>query len=188
MSEAIRVFILAAGRGERLRPISDHIPKPLVPVLGMPMLEGILERVVELAHDGMGMNLNYKREIIEDWINSSDRWKSISLFPEEPVLGTGGALKNAEKFLSGHPFLVHNSDIISDIDLNALVEFHLKSRNIATLAVHDYPRHNNLCIDSEGIFKMIGFGYCLPARSLIKVAFTGIAVYSPEFLSFIPDG
>jgi NDP-sugar pyrophosphorylase family protein len=188
MSEPIRVFILAAGRGERLRPVSDHIPKPLMPILGRPMLEGILERVEDLSHDSIGINLNYKREAIENWIKGSDRWKTLTLFPENPVLGTGGALKNAEAFLSGNPFLVHNSDIISDIELNELVEFHSKSGNIATLAVHDYARHNNLGIDSEGTFKMIGFGYCIPTRSLMRLAFTGIAVYSPEFLSFIPDG
>jgi NDP-sugar pyrophosphorylase family protein/aminoglycoside/choline kinase family phosphotransferase len=188
MSEAVRAFILAAGRGERLRPISDQIPKPLVPFLGMPILEYILNDVSEIKPDGIGINLHYKGEDIERWLHNSDRWKILRRFPEDPVLGTGGALKNAEAFLSGNPFLVHNADIISDIGLSELVGFHLKSENIATLAVHDHARHNNLCIDRDGTFRMVGFGQCIPTRSLMKVAFTGIAVYSPEFLRFIPDG
>ena len=80
----------------------------------------------------------------------------IALFPEEPVLGTGGALKNAEGFLKDNTFLVHNSDIFSDIDLAKLVEFHLSSGNLATLAVHDYPEFNNLVIDDNGLLVEMG--------------------------------
>lgn len=188
MSEMITVFVLAAGRGERLRPISDYIPKPLMPLLGKTVMERVLEKISVLKHDGIGINLHYKREILENWVRSSAYAKGISLFPEEPVLGTGGALKNAEEFLRYRTFLVHNSDILTDIDLQELVDSHLRSDNIATLAIHDFSKFNILCIDGAGAFKMIGSENCTATRTLTRVAFTGIAVYSPEFLQFISEG
>ncbi|HDL20545.1 MAG TPA: hypothetical protein ENH30_04615 [Nitrospirae bacterium] len=188
MSEEIRIFLPAAGRGERLRPVSDHIPKPLLPVLGKPLIEIILEKVSTLPHSGIGINLHYKRGVLEDWIGRSDFRNSIELFPEETVLGTGGALKNAEEFLKEGNFIVHNADILSDIGLDGLVEFHIGSGNLATLAVHDFPQYNSLSVDEEGCVKMTGYGHCIPGRGLKHMAFTGIAVYSPEFLKFIPGG
>ncbi|UCG77675.1 MAG: phosphotransferase [Nitrospirota bacterium] len=188
MKNKFKTFILAAGLGERLRPITDHIPKPLMPVLGKPVIERVIRSMNGLDHAGMGMNLHYKREIIEEWLNKNGYSDDIKTFHEDPILGTGGALRNAADFLSECTFLVHNSDIISDVDLAELVAFHESSGNIATLAVHYHEKFNNLCVDSEGDFKMIGFGYCIPTRGLTRLAFTGIAVYEPEFLEFLPPG
>jgi NDP-sugar pyrophosphorylase family protein/aminoglycoside/choline kinase family phosphotransferase len=221
----INVFILAAGLGERLRPITDHIPKPLIPILGKPVLQSILEKVSTLPVNKLGMNLYHKKELIKDWIIHSDFSKMIELFPEDPILGTGGALKNARAFLGTGIFLVHNSDIISDIDLEKLLESHFSSENMATLAVHDYPKFKNLEIDERGLLKGVphhphpnpppsmgreakestnscwgkinnesppspggrGLGEAGTESKRI-VAFTGIAIYSPEFLKFLPSG
>jgi NDP-sugar pyrophosphorylase family protein/aminoglycoside/choline kinase family phosphotransferase len=207
----LSVFILAAGLGERLRPITDHIPKPLLPVLGKPVLQTILEKITTLPVNKIGINLHHKKKLIEDWINQSPFKKLIELFPEDPILGTGGALKNAESFLSSSIFLVHNSDIISDIDLEKLIDSHLSSKNLITLAVHDYPEFNNLIIDENGylidiqhkILKQVQNDTCVngllscrtcfgisgePLRTKKLKAFTGIAVYSSEFLKFLPSG
>src|SRR4030042_6041601 len=144
------IFILAAGLGERLRPITDHLPKPLLPILGKPILQSILEKVSILPAHKIGINLYHKKDIIENWITQSAFNKKVELFHEDPILGTGGALKNAETFLNASTFIVHNSDIVSDIDLGKLLEFHLSSDNLLTLAVHDYPEFNNLMLDKEG--------------------------------------
>ena len=180
----ISVFILAAGLGERLKPITDYIPKPLIPVLGKPVLESVLERISTLSPGRTGINLHHKKEAIEDWIRRSPYQKKVHLFPEDPVLGTGGALKNAEEFLKDNTFLVHNSDIISDLDLVKLAGHHLSSENLATLAVHHCPRFNNLEIDEKGLLRHVGMA---PEGSK-SLAFTGIAVYRPEFLKFLPPG
>lgn len=184
----LSVFILAAGLGERLRPITDHFPKPLLPVLGTPILQLILEKVCSLPVDKIGINLHHKREIIEKWIKKSVFNEKVELFYEYILLGTGGALKNAEPFLNGSVFLVHNSDILSDIDLKKLLDLHFSSDNLVTLAVHDYPQFNNLILDNKG--------YLIDIKNTQKhyksfdgtLAFTGIAVYSPEFLRFLPSG
>lgn len=196
--KTITIFIPSAGLGERLRPITEHIPKPLLPILGKPILEIILEKVSKLPINKIGINLYHKREEIEERIKKSAFSYRIKTFAETEILGTGGALKNAEDFLKGQTFLVHNSDILSDIDLECLINHHLSSKNLITLAVHDYPEFNNVEINENGDF----LGICglnsklktLSPQSLSGdqnsklIAFTGIAVYSPEFLRFLPEG
>lgn len=182
--KSLNIFILAAGVGERLRPITNHLPKTLLPILGKPVLEFVLKRILVLYPDNIAINLHYKGEQIRDYINGSPFRDRIKFFSEDPLLGTGGALKNAEALLGKGTFLVHNADIISDIDLKALLEFHYSSRNTVTLAVHDYPRFNNVMVDENGFFKGIN---SLSENQNVK-AFTGIAVYEPEFLKFLPSG
>jgi NDP-sugar pyrophosphorylase family protein/aminoglycoside/choline kinase family phosphotransferase len=207
----LSVFILAAGLGERLCPITDYIPKPLLPILGKPVLQYVIEKLAALPVYKIGINFHHKKEGIETWIKQSVFSKHIEFFPENPILGTGGALKNAKDFLKNSTFLVHNSDIISDIDLNQLIEYHISSDNLATLAVHDYPEFDNLIIDENGylidiqhkILKQVQndiyadsllscrtcFGIsCESLRTKRLKAFTGIAVYQPEFLNFLPIG
>ncbi|MCL5023375.1 MAG: phosphotransferase [Nitrospirae bacterium] len=188
MTEPINVFVLAAGSGERLQPITFHIPKPLLPVVGKPALETVLEKVSRLGAKCVGINLHYKKDVIEDWIRRSAFRDLVRLFPEESMLGTGGALKNAESFLLTDTFLVHNSDILSDIELEGIIAFHHASDNIATLAVHDFPKFNTVSVDAGGLLR--GVGDTLIGREPVdrRVAFTGIAVYSAEFLRFLPEG
>jgi NDP-sugar pyrophosphorylase family protein len=188
MNKPVNVFILAAGLGERLRPMTLHIPKPLLPVLGKPVLQSVLERVSALPVSRIGINLHHMKEVIEGWVLQCPFSERITLFSEEPVLGTGGALKNAAGFLSEGTFLVHNSDILSDIDLQKLIEHHLSSGNLVTLAVHDHPKFNNVIIDEKGFVKDVGAGFKPAHSNSQKTAFTGIAVYEPEFLKFLPEG
>ena len=97
---SLSIFILAAGLGERLRPITDHFPKPLLPILGTPILQSILEKVSTLPAHKIGINLHHKKGIIENWIKQSSFNAKVKRFPEDSMLGTGGALKNADAFLS----------------------------------------------------------------------------------------
>jgi NDP-sugar pyrophosphorylase family protein/aminoglycoside/choline kinase family phosphotransferase len=188
ITQNLTAFILAAGLGERLLPITQHIPKPLLPILGKPVLESILEKITALSIHTIGINLHHKKHTIENWITDSEYRKNITLFPEDPILGTGGALKNAEGFLNRTPFLVHNADIISTIDLGELIELHISSGDLATLAVHNHPEFNRLEVNGSG--QVTGFISC---RKWLEggwrpVAFTGIAMYQPEFLQFLLEG
>lgn len=228
-SHNITAFILAAGRGERLLPITERIPKPLLPILGKPVLESILEKITALSLRPIGINLHQLKDTLADWIGKSRYERDIVLFPEDPILGTGGALKHAEWLLKQRPFLVHNADVLSDIDLERLIDCHIASNRIATLAVHDCPQYNRLILDEggslisltdsrsrednhprivAGIQRFSGNkkaklpnheqnDYLSDAQndlenthpSIEKIrAFTGIAVYQPEFLEFLPEG
>ncbi len=187
----LNIFLPAAGLGERLRPITNHLPKPLLPVLGRPLIEIILERLTAACSGRIGINLHYKPGTIRDWAGGSAYADRIEFFPESTILGTGGALKNAGAFLSKGPFLVHNSDILLDIDFSRLIETHLSSGHIATLATHDLPKYNNVVVDERGFLIDVenpGTSTPDPDTAGRKVAYTGIAVYSPEILRFLPPG
>jgi NDP-sugar pyrophosphorylase family protein/aminoglycoside/choline kinase family phosphotransferase len=187
----LTLFLPAAGLGERLRPVTNHLPKPLLPIRGKPIIELTLEKLTAVCDGKIGINLHWKPELIRAWAARS-RWSDrITFFPEDPILGTGGALRNAEAFLSSGPFLVHNSDILLDCDFSRLIEFHLSSGNIATLVTHRHPLLSNVVIDDHDCVIDVenpGDSRPDPNRTGRKVAYTGIAVYSPEILKFLPPG
>ncbi|MEN8262481.1 MAG: phosphotransferase [Nitrospirota bacterium] len=184
----LNIFVLAAGLGERLRPITDHIPKPLLPVIGKPALQHVIDNVTTLPFNKVGINLHHKKEDIEAWYESSSLKEKITFFDEEIILDTGGALKNAEGFLKDSPFIVHNSDVLSDINLNEVYKYHCSSGNLVTLAVHDYPKFNSLNIDQKGLLRDVRRTGGRSSGSNRLLAFTGIAIYEAEFLEFLPDG
>ncbi len=187
MSPNLNAFVPAAGVGERLRPITLHTPKPLLPVLGKPLLSRTLDRLSALGVDRIGLNLFYKPDAIVSWVKTSPYREHACFFPEDTLLGTGGALKNAEPFLRGSVFIVHNPDILTDIDLEALVQAHRSSGNIVTLALHDCPAFNKVAVDCAG--RVVGVGDVVLAPGTARIlAFTGIAVYDPDFLDLFPRG
>jgi len=187
----LAVFLPAAGLGERLRPVTNHLPKPLLPILGTPIIERILQRLTAVCAGPIGINLHWKADLLRAWAAAS-RWHDrFVFFPEDPILGTGGALKNAASFLSRGPFIVHNSDILLDIDFSRLIEEHLASGNTATLVCHRLPHLSNVVIDESGqVLDVENPGASRPDPSVLadKVAYTGVAVYSPEILAFLPAG
>ncbi|HOF39985.1 MAG TPA: phosphotransferase [Candidatus Hydrogenedentes bacterium] len=187
MPSTLNAFVLAAGMGERLRPFTLHLPKPLLPIRGQPLLSRTLDRVSALGVDRIGINLFHKPEAVTAWLESSPYQGRVHCFIENSLLGTGGALKNAEAFLRERTFLVHNSDILSGIDLDALVQAHRASGNIATLALHDCPAFNKIAVDDAGRVAGVGDVTMGPGSARI-LAFTGIAVYDPKFLDFLPPG
>ena len=187
----LAVFLPAAGLGERLRPVTNHLPKPLLPILGTPIIAGILKRLTTVCAGMIGINLHWKAELLRAWAEASPWRDRIVLFPEDPILGTGGALKNAESLLSRGHFIVHNSDILLDIDFSRLIDEHLSSGNIATLVCHRLPQLSNVVVDGHGqVLDVENPGASKPDPSNLadKVAYTGIAVYSPEILTFLPAG
>ena len=188
----ITVFLLAAGLGERLRPITNHLPKPLLPLPGKPLVEIIIDKLSGISSGKIGINLHYKPEMMKEWAENSPYKSRIKFFTEKNLLGTGGALKNAAKMLSKGPFLVHNSDIIADIDLERLIERHISSGNIATLATHHHPLFDNVLLDKKGNIVDVENAFTKKTgrkkKPAEKTAFMGVAVYSPEILDFLPDG
>ena len=187
----VDVFLPAAGFGERLRPATSHLPKPLLPILGTPIIERILNKLARVCDGKIGINLHWKADLIRAWAAASPWSDRIVFFPEDPILGTGGALKNAESMLRHRPFIVHNSDILLDIDFARLAEEHLASGNTATLVCHRLPHLSNVVIDeNRQVLDVENPGASRPDPSTVadKVAYTGIAMYSPEILKFLPAG
>jgi NDP-sugar pyrophosphorylase family protein len=137
----MKAMILAAGLGTRLRPLTDTIPKPLLPVGGMPL---ILWNLLLLRAGGIGeviINLHYLGHVIEEAIGDGSQWNMQVRYSYEPtLLGTGGGLKAAEWFFEKQPFVVVNGDTLIELDVMALIKFHQGHGGLATLVLRDDPQ------------------------------------------------
>lgn len=183
----IKAFILAAGLGTRLRPITNFIPKPLLPLAGKPIVEYVLKNLQKLTPQSIGINLHYQPKKLLNWLKTSSYSSCMQIFYEREILGTGGALKNAYDFLKDSVFLVHNADIFNSFNLKDVLAFHLNEKPLATLVVKDIPWANKLLIDQEN--RLIGVEPIFMVKDCCrKLGFTGVAIYDPQFLDFLPSG
>ncbi|MDI6708008.1 MAG: NDP-sugar synthase [Candidatus Thermoplasmatota archaeon] len=128
----MEAVILAGGLGTRLRPLTYTRPKPLLPILNKPMIQRFLETIPKEV-DKVIIPLNYLRNMVEDFLKSIDSGKEIICIEEKEPLGTGGAVKNVENYLSD-TFLVLNVDVISSIDISDFIKFHRANKGIATIS------------------------------------------------------
>ncbi|MBC2694432.1 MAG: phosphotransferase [Desulfobacteraceae bacterium] len=185
----MKAMILAAGLGKRLRPFTANTPKPLFPIAGRPLLDIIIRSLQNAGCKAIIINTHHLYKKIDSFLSS--RKYSIPVFTRyEPLLlGTGGAIKNVEDFWDDQPFMVINSDILTDIDLRNVYDFHLNHKYTATLVLHDYKEFNNVLINKEDFIRGL---YKEKSNENIcyekKLAFTGIQVLDPQILNFIPDG
>jgi NDP-sugar pyrophosphorylase family protein len=153
-------MVLAAGLGTRLRPLTDDRPKALVEVGGRTMLELTLAKLKRAGVREAIVNTHHYAEMIEEYLRANDGFgMRIEVSREDTLLATGGGLKKAAWFfLEGHaegggqdePFLVHNVDVLSTIDLSAMVRAHRESKALATLAVMERETSRYLLFDGEG--------------------------------------
>ncbi len=132
-------MIFAAGLGSRLKPLTDTMPKALVPVAGRPMLEHVILKLKASGFTEIVINIHHFGEQIIDFLKANDNFGlTIHISDErEQLLDTGGGVRKACTFFehSDEPFLVHNVDILSDVDLKELYDYHLQNGSVATLLV-----------------------------------------------------
>ncbi len=193
----MRGFILAAGLGTRLRPLTDHTPKPLVPVAGVPLVERAVLQLRDAGVREIGVNLFHLGQQIADYLGDGSRYGvKLQYFFEGPeILGTGGGLKNAEGFLrgGGDSFVLANGDVWHDFDLNALVQAH-QPRALATLLVHraaHRPELHSVFVKQERVGQGTVVhirGKPVQAPSDFAVIYTGIGVYATRLLDRLPGG
>ncbi len=177
----MKALVFAAGLGTRLRPLTDALPKALVDVNGVPVLELVIRRLAAAGVKELVVNTHHFHEKIEAFLASRDNYGlKISLSREaEFPLETGGGLKKAAALLGGaEPFFAYNSDVYSELDLGALYAAHLASGALATLAVRERPSKRRLLFDDE--LNLKGREGEAAAPGLRPLAFSGIQVISPE--------
>jgi len=116
----MKAIILAGGRGKRLRPITDYVPKPLVPIKNIPIIEWQLRYLKKFGIDEVIICTGYKQEMIENHLNMKNIGIKIKYSIEKTPLGTGGAIKKAGKMINDKSFFVINGDTITNIDLKKL--------------------------------------------------------------------
>ena len=178
----MKAMILAAGLGTRLRPLTNEKPKALVPIVNKPI---ILRTIEYLKRHGVTRIVVNAHHHFEQILNYFDAYKpsgvEIEVRVEPEILGTGGGIKNTLDFWDNEAFIVINSDILTDIDLNQAYKHHKVSGSIATLILHDYSPYNQILINEKGGIKDIQ-----KKEEAGKLAFTGIHILDPTLLSHIP--
>jgi Nucleoside-diphosphate-sugar pyrophosphorylase involved in lipopolysaccharide biosynthesis/translation initiation factor 2B, gamma/epsilon subunits (eIF-2Bgamma/eIF-2Bepsilon) len=194
----MRAMILAAGLGTRLRPLTDQRPKALVELNGRTMLEITLSRLRSFGVSDVIVNVFHFPELIKQYLQEHNKFgMNIEVIHEGKLLDTGGGLKNAAHFFrqspdDGEPFIVHNVDVLSNIDLHRMIEVHKKNRALATLAVQDRKTSRRLLFDNQ--LRLCGrrsgdnaaelTGNSQPSHEL---AFSGIHIVSPRLLSMLTE-
>ena len=187
-------MILAAGLGTRLRPLTEHTPKALVPVGGVPMLERVARRLVAAGADRLVINASPHAERIRAFVEEKEGFgveARLSIEPEGP-LDTGGGLKHAEPHFRGDgAFLLHNVDVLTDADLGSLLDAHLRSGAVATLLVRPAATDRYLLFDDAGLVGYARAGEERRAREaagdLRRVDFMGVHALSPRIFRLIEE-
>jgi len=176
----VKALVFAAGLGTRLRPLTNELPKALVDINGVPLLELVIKRLAAAGADSFVINTHHFHDKIEEFLRSNGNFGfRIALSREEAFpLETGGGLKKAAALLDdGRPFFACNSDVYSEMDLAALYAAHLASGALATLAVRERFSKRHLMFDGE--LNLRGREGETSAPGLRPLAFSGIQVISP---------
>ncbi|MEI8032748.1 MAG: NDP-sugar synthase [Chlorobiaceae bacterium] len=182
----MKAFVLAAGFGTRLSPLTDHTPKPLVPVCNIPCLFYTFSLLKQAGIRQIICNTHHHADAIKQFIESAELPGLEITFSEEPViLGTGGGLKKCEKLLSESDFLLVNSDIITDIDFAALIGHHRESGRPGTLTLFESPDAQD--IGHIGVEDGVVKDFRNMRRTGLQSSFiyTGTAVLSPEIFKYL---
>jgi mannose-1-phosphate guanylyltransferase len=187
----MKAMVLAAGQGTRLRPLTDTQPKALVPVGGRPMIEYSLLLLRHYGIRDVVINLHHHGEQIENRLaDGSQLGLQISYSIEPELLDTGGGLLKAKRFLQNETFIVINTDLLIDLHLDELLEFHQKQRAAATLVLRpdrDADRYGSMDIDErDRICRFLET--TMPTQSpgpIRKLMFTGVQVLEPKVFDYM---
>jgi NDP-sugar pyrophosphorylase family protein len=195
----MKAMILAAGLGTRLRPLTNDRPKALVEVGGRTMLEITLSRLREFGVREVMVNVHHFADMVVDYLKADNFGMRIEVSREEELLDTGGGLKKAGWFFledsarRDEPFILHNVDVLSTIDLGRMVQFHREQQALATLAVQERETSRYLLFDErlrlcgrragrDGVPELVRS--CHQTKAL---AFSGVHVISPRIFENITE-
>jgi mannose-1-phosphate guanylyltransferase len=195
----MKAMILAAGLGTRLRPLTDNRPKALVEVAGHTLLEIAITRLRESGVQEIIVNVHHFAGMVLEYLRAHNNFgMRIEVSQEDVLLDTGGGLKKAAWFFleggpSAAPFILHNVDVISGIDLRRMLEFHKQNGALATLAVQQRETSRYLLFDEQ--MQLCGRRFvkekktelARPSQQRQSLAFTGIHVISPRLLEMLGE-
>jgi len=184
----MKAMVLAAGLGTRLRPLTNSRPKALVEVGGRTLLEITLSRLKSFGVRDVIVNVHHFPDMIVEYLKAKENFGvHIEISREKVLLDTGGGLKKAGWFFqnnSAEPFILHNVDVITDIDLHRMLEFHQKHQPLATMAMQKRKTSRYLLFDAEG--RLCGKS-STPDPGFQSLGFSGIHVISPRLVSMMPS-
>ncbi len=189
----MKAMILAAGLGTRLRPFTDTLPKPLVPVGGRPLIVWNLLLLRSHGVREVMINLHHLADKIQDHLEDGRQWgMQLAYSRETALLGTGGGIKQVEEFFDGQPFLVLNGDTLEDLNLTEMIARHQDCGALATMALRSELDVENWgvveCNDDNRVLTIRGVGLKedIATSFIHRKMFAGIHVLQPEVLRDIP--
>jgi NDP-sugar pyrophosphorylase family protein len=196
----MKAMVLAAGLGTRLRPLTNDRPKALVEVGGRTLLEIALARLRDFGIRDVIINVHHYADMVIDRVKAAGKFgMHVEFSREDILLDTGGGLKKAAWFLGGNsgaqedPFILHNVDVISTIDLQRMVEVHKESQALATLAVQERKSSRYLLFDEQAqlcgrrLVKEEKTELVRQPRQMTELAFSGIHVISPRIFPLLTE-
>jgi mannose-1-phosphate guanylyltransferase len=183
-------MLLAAGLGTRLRPLTYQVPKPMVPVLGKPVMDHIVRLLARHGFDDVIANLHYFPDQIRERFGDGSEWGlKLAYSYEEELLGTAGGVRNVREHFGGETFLIISGDALTDIDLTALWQRHREASAVATLAlkrVDDPSQLGVVIVGDDG--RIQGFQEKpAPEEALSNLGNCGIYVMEPEIFDYFPE-
>jgi len=187
----MKAMILAAGLGTRMRPLTDHCPKPLLPLLLQPMLDHILAQLSRHGIRDVIINLHHHADQLARWLGDGSRGGvHLSLSVESGILGTAGALKRVEPLLRDAPFLVLNADVLIDMDLQDLWRWHCQRQALVTMVLRPDPdarSYGAVIVDADDRVRLINGrpSTHVPATGQ-ETMFACVQVVDPRVLKCIP--
>lgn len=184
-------FVLGAGLGTRLRPLTDGRPKPLVPLFGKPLITFAFDHAAAFGAERFVVNTHHRPEAYETLLgaragSASFRNRPITLRHEPTLLDTGGGVANVRDLVGAEPFLVHNGDVLADLPLDRLIRAHHTGGHVATLALRSRGGPLQVQLDPAS-GRVTDIRKTLGGRDDPAYLFTGIAVMSPEIFDHMPD-
>ena len=177
-----QAFVLGAGMGTRLRPLTEQKPKPLVPIFQKPLITFSLDHLCRAGVESFAINTHrLAAQFEEAFAERNYRGVPLQLLHEPELLETGGGIKNAEAALRPEPFIVYSGDILTDIDLEALIAEHFARRNDVTLALRETGLASGVAYRDGRVIDIIGkHGH--PGTH----DFANISIWNPDIFSRIP--
>lgn len=186
----MKVMILAAGLGTRLQPLTEQCPKPLLPVMGCPLLEHILRQLQLWPVTEVVINVHHHAEQLQRWLGTGLGWGfPIHLSYEAEILGTAGALKHAALWLKDEPFVVINADVLAHFNLAAIWQAHCEGDAMVTMVLRDDPaarQFGAVMVDADNrIYQISGRPEIVTSLDCEAAMFACAQVVSPRVLDWI---
>ena len=180
----MKAMILAAGRGERMRPLTDSLPKPLLPLAGKPLIVHHIEALARAGIREIVINHAWLGHLLEQQLGDGQRFGVRLVYSAEGATGleTAGGIRQALSLLGEQPFLVVNGDISTDFDFSTLLAVPVIGILAHLVLVPNPPQH------PSGDFAINTADGLLQASGVLQYTFSGIGVYRPEFFLTVPEG
>jgi mannose-1-phosphate guanylyltransferase len=183
----MKAFLLAAGQGTRLRPITDKIPKCLVPICGVPMLKIWIEICRHAGIDDVMINLHTHADSVRSWVTNNAGSVRVRLAEESTLLGSAGTLLANRDFVASEDcFWVLYADVLTNADLHRMLDVHRQHQPTATLGLYQVPDPSRCGIVSFDSQMVVREFVEKPAHPKSSWAFSGIMIGTPKLLDYIP--